>query len=234
MMEHNEYDNKCMTGRFSKKVNYILSIILFADLVIASLISRIPLSGILIATSIAFLFLWLIVFLLYLFIGNIVMYIVKRPYRTDYQAILRITLALIIIFYVPFFCIIFRETNYGSRLSGCETSMKNMATSLDMYSTDYGVYPPSLDYIKGEYIRELPVCYGPFPTRLQEVFPEIFPTASPMTYGYNVSDRGDNFTLWCNMPKGHNINGVIYEHGGWPQYSPKAGGILRGAGDIKQ
>lgn len=47
-----------------------------------------------------------------------------------------------------------------SRLNGCESNLKNLATALEMYATDNdGNYPPDIKFLKDQgYIRQQPVC----------------------------------------------------------------------------
>lgn len=46
-----------------------------------------------------------------------------------------------------------------SSLADCRRTQKNLATSLEMYSTDYaGRYPPRLELLVPLYLKELPTC----------------------------------------------------------------------------
>ncbi|MEQ8225233.1 MAG: hypothetical protein ABRQ37_23135, partial [Candidatus Eremiobacterota bacterium] len=98
----------------------------------------------------------------------------------------------------------------------CQSNIKNLATALEMYSTDYeGRYPPSLSYLTmnnsyGPYMKSIPVC----PVSRKKD-----------TYSYIVSARPDNYTLWCNVRGAHSRAGYP-KNECWPQYNCNQGLML--------
>ena len=54
----------------------------------------------------------------------------------------------------------FMRTRCGGTLTACKSNCKNLATALEMYSTDNkGLYPVTLDpLITGNYLRLIPTC----------------------------------------------------------------------------
>lgn len=92
-------------------------------------------------------------------------------------------------------------------LASCESNLKNIATSLEMYATDnMGDYPPDINFLTEQgYSEKLPVC-----------------SYSKKAYGYAVNSTPDNFTLWCTEPNSH-LGSSIPEGGGYPQYTPGEG-----------
>lgn len=70
----------------------------------------------------------------------------------------------------------------GSRSLACKSNLKNLATGLEMYSTDYaGRYPEELSKLTPNYLRTLPTC----------------PAAQSMNYTYEWHAQPDAFTLHC-------------------------------------
>ena len=96
----------------------------------------------------------------------------------------------------------------GACLACCESNLKNIATALEMYATDYkGDYPSSLEQlIDKHYIKAIPAC------------PHTF-----APYKYTFNREPDNFTIWCGKPKAHINTGTVSKEGCWPQYSPGEG-----------
>lgn len=91
--------------------------------------------------------------------------------------------------------------------TSCRTNLKNLATTLEMYSTDnQGRYPLKLESLTPRYLRNLPQCPG----------------AEKMSYTYQVSNRPDGFTLTCS---GENHAGI--HPANFPQYSNAEGLINR-------
>jgi len=109
----------------------------------------------------------------------------------------------------------------SGRLAACESNLKNIATALEMYATDYsGAYPPSLDYLtrydsyegySSGYMKTLPKC----------------PSDTTASYHYEVFDNPDNFTLCCGKEKAHIATGTVSSEGCWPQYTPGEGVKLK-------
>lgn len=42
--------------------------------------------------------------------------------------------------------------------TACFSNLRNIATGLEIYSSDWGVYPPSLDVLTPNYLKTLPEC----------------------------------------------------------------------------
>ncbi len=73
-------------------------------------------------------------------------------------------------------------------LAECKSNLKNLATALEMYSTDHlGRFPPSLEQLTPNYLRAIPTC----PAARNEVYSE----------GYEFGMAPDFYHLRC---KGHN------------------------------
>lgn len=67
----------------------------------------------------------------------------------------------------------------------CHHNLRDIATSLEMYSTDnQGHYPPRLSSLTPEYLKEIPRC----------------PAAGSDTYsaGYQNGQIRDAYTVWCS------------------------------------
>ena len=73
----------------------------------------------------------------------------------------------------------------GGTLTGCKSNLKNMATALEMYASDYaGEYPTSwAQMTAGHYLKSVPTC----------------PAANLMTYSYRRTGTGKQagFYLQC-------------------------------------
>ena len=108
----------------------------------------------------------------------------------------------------------FLKARSSGQLAACESNLKNIATALEMYATDFnGDYPPSLDYLTmnypggGAYMKALPNC----------------PAIPTEGYIYESANDPDNFTLVCGASKGHINTGTVSSEGHWPQYTPGEG-----------
>lgn len=67
-------------------------------------------------------------------------------------------------------------------LTICRSNLKNLATALEMYSSDNGGrYPLHLERLIGGHLKALPDC----------------PVAGFSTYAYEVSSHPDGFTVGC-------------------------------------
>jgi hypothetical protein len=95
---------------------------------------------------------------------------------------------------------------YGGLVSACETNLKNMGTSLEMYAIDWsGQCPQDLGQLTPNYLRSLPEC----------------PAAGEVTYKYvqgpdapgNNDDHKDYFFLACQ--------GSSHKAAGRPQDFPQ-------------
>lgn len=91
-------------------------------------------------------------------------------------------------------------------LQRCCQNLKNIATALEMYSTDHqGQYPKTLAQLPRNYLRKLPQC------------------KQRNTYHYRVGVRPDQFTLYCqgqnhaaeggrpNLPRYNSMTGLKRE-----------------------
>jgi hypothetical protein len=101
-----------------------------------------------------------------------------------------------------------RCTNYGP-LTSCKANLKNIATALEMYSTDNaGCYPDSLESLTPQYLKALPSC----------------PCVQRVTYsqGYRCHAKPDRFSVYCygfnheghgihlpNYPRYYNEQGLV-------------------------
>ena len=106
-----------------------------------------------------------------------------------------------------------KRPKYSGQLAACESNLKNLATGLEMYSTDFaGYYPQSLNYLtlhkpgEGSYMKAIPNC----------------PSCNK-TYIYEVCSSPQNFTLCCGKEKAHLSSGTVKKTGNWPQYTPGQG-----------
>ncbi len=125
-------------------------------------------------------------------------------------------LIFIIIFIYPNF----RNARESGKLAACESNIKNIATALEMYHTDYNnLYPDSLEKILepsgNGYMKCIPEC----PNKKTVIVPC---GKKPPAYEYIVSKDYKNYTIWCNgTHKGAGLNA------GYPQYTPGQGLFLK-------
>jgi hypothetical protein len=102
----------------------------------------------------------------------------------------------------------FIRPHWLSLLTACKSNVKNLATALEMYSTDNaGHYPRSLREVTPNYLKIIPQC----------------PSAGRVTYCYARAEKPDAYTVWC---------GGCYHHAAglnapnYPQYSCFSGLLL--------
>ena len=112
-------------------------------------------------------------------------FLAKPKARTGLQFLVRWALILSSIFTVTVLVCtgLFSHPTPG-RLTACKSNLKNVATALEMYSSDNaGHYPRRLeDLLPGKYLRQLPTC----------------PAAEKMTFtDYQVSAKPDNYSFSC-------------------------------------
>lgn len=87
--------------------------------------------------------------------------------------------------------------------SFCISSLKNISTSLEMYSTDAGGrYPLRLSDICPRYMRIMPTC----------------PAANKQTYEYVRSEHPDLFTVYCKGKYHIGSKRESYPKENYPQY----------------
>ena len=97
----------------------------------------------------------------------------------------------------------------GGRFSGCKSNLLNLATSLEMYSTDNaGHYPHSLSQLTPKYLKTLPHC----------------PSASQANYGFEVAQEPGAYTLFCRGCF-HHAEGIDTPN--YPRFSSHTGLVLR-------
>lgn len=94
-----------------------------------------------------------------------------------------------------------RNANSVSVVTECKNSLKNFATAVEMYSTDFdGKYPATADKLTPKYIKELPQC----------------PTESAYKYerhgkgGYLITCTGDHSDdeIPAGFPRYHYLDGL--------------------------
>jgi hypothetical protein len=70
----------------------------------------------------------------------------------------------------------------GGALTWYKSNLKNLATALEMYSTDNaGHYPASLSQVTPNYLKFIPQC----------------PAAGKVTYRYARAEHPEAYTVWC-------------------------------------
>jgi len=109
----------------------------------------------------------------------------------------------------------FLKARAQGQVTACKSNCKNIATSLEMYSSDNGGrYPGTANFATlltgGNYMKTIPTC----------------PAAGSNTYGgvYTAQTTPDTFSFFCN---GNNhakaYTGFTTASVGFPQYSAEAG-----------
>ena len=102
--------------------------------------------------------------------------------------------------------------NPGSKLTRCESNIKNLATACEMFAQDNkGHYPESLEeLVEKNYIKEVPLC-----------------PSSEKPYIYSFQVNPDFFLIKCGEKNTHIDTGSVSE-GYYPVYNPSDGLVLRG------
>ena len=96
----------------------------------------------------------------------------------------------------------------GGRMTSCKSNLLNLATSLEMYSTDNaGHYPHSLSQLTPKYLKKLPHC----------------PSASEANYDFVGAREPEAYTLYCRGCF-HHAEGI--DKPNYPQYSSYNGLVL--------
>lgn len=105
------------------------------------------------------------------------------------------------------------------QLTSCKSNLKNIATALEMYSTDHnGQYPKPGDWssnnsvnrraasggLLGAYLKQIPTCAG----------------SGSSNYMYTSTHNPDTYTLWCSGAW-HNAAGVTATN--YPEYDAYIG-----------
>lgn len=106
----------------------------------------------------------------------------------------------------------FRGGRVQGRLTACKSNLKNLATALEMYASDYGgAYPPRLELLTqgNSYLKTIPTC----------------PAAGRMTYEYRViPGKTRNFEMYCSGD--HHRQAYVGFEGdstNYPQYNGEQG-----------
>ena len=87
--------------------------------------------------------------------------------------------------------------------TACSANLKNIATAVEMYSTDNnGSYPTGLDKLTPTYLQALPSC------------------SAGGNYGYS-SSLAQSYTIYCTVTNAHTAAG--YGTTGFPQYTATGG-----------
>jgi len=102
------------------------------------------------------------------------------------------------------------RTHCGGQLTACKSNCKNIATALEMYSSDNGGrFPSTLAKLtEGNYLKTLPTC----------------PAAAKMTYLYHGSSEPDTFRFACtgnNHAKAY--TGFSTSSNNYPRYNSEEG-----------
>ena len=103
----------------------------------------------------------------------------------------------------------FMKARGQGQLTACKSNEKNIATALEMYSTDNaGRYPETVKKLSPDYLKVIPTC----------------PAASKDTYSetYQVTVQPDLYSFFC---AGHNHGDNAAE--GYPQYNAQSGLVER-------
>jgi type IV pilus assembly protein PilA len=108
----------------------------------------------------------------------------------------------------------FLKARAQGQLAACESNLKNIATALEMYATDFsGDYPAgALTLLTstatgGAYMKAIPNC----------------PSVTTAPYDYTSNASPDNFTLTCGAATAHIATGTVCTTANWPQYTPGEG-----------
>jgi len=113
----------------------------------------------------------------------------------------------------------FLKARAQGQLAACESNLKNIATALEMYATDFsGDYPSLMSMLTsnltpagGSYMKAIPKC----------------PSVTTAPYLYTYITTPDNFTLNCGANSAHIATGTVSSSGAWPQYTPGQGITLK-------
>jgi len=100
----------------------------------------------------------------------------------------------------------FMRARSQAQVTGCQSNLKNIATSVEQYSADHqSRYPLSLTILTPSYIKTLPTC-----------------PACSLGYSYTYTTVPDSYTVWCGTSQAHSMSGVP---DGYPQYN-SANGLI--------
>lgn len=106
---------------------------------------------------------------------------------------------------------IFFQSSHRDTITGCKSNLKNIATALEMYSTDFeGRFPRTLEVLTPEYLQAIPSCPGA--------------RADTYSNGFHSGSSPDFYEIWC---EGVNHRNVDITEAGYPQYNSATGLIVR-------
>gem|GEM_PF-2170869 len=119
----------------------------------------------------------------------------------------------------------FLKARAMGQYTGCKSNCKNIATALEMYSTDNKRhYPPNLDYVTPNYLKYLPTC----PAAGKDTYSSSYTSTigDPDTGaedGYSFSCEGENHISVSgekNCPRYDSVNGLSApgKYGEAPRY----------------
>lgn len=129
----------------------------------------------------------------------------------DWGRLLLHLLAAVVGFVAPLFLYVNGHSHCSSPLTACKSNCKNLATALEMYSSDnQGRYPSNLQaLVGGNYLKAIPTC----------------PAAGRVTYrDYVCTQSPDSFSFSCvgnNHAKAY--TGFSTSSNNFPQYSAESG-----------
>ncbi|MDQ7823593.1 MAG: hypothetical protein RDV48_12410 [Candidatus Eremiobacteraeota bacterium] len=91
-------------------------------------------------------------------------------------------------------------------LSTLRSNLKNIGTSLEMYSTDHkGYYPEKLEDVTPEYLRQLPPAGYSYDKETKKYYFDRYGT--DLSYGYEVDNRTFNYTVSVSVPGTYGTKG---------------------------
>jgi len=108
----------------------------------------------------------------------------------------------------------FLKSRAMGQFTACKSNCKNIGTALEMYSTDFkGHYPPSLDCVTPNYLKNIPTC----PSAEKDTYSESYTS----TIGDPKTGTPDSYSFFCqgeyhkivsntrDCPRYDSMNGLI-------------------------
>jgi len=138
----------------------------------------------------------------------------KRLFSTRDLLIVCAIVVLLFLIVVPNFL----KARARGQLTACKSNLKNLATALEMYSSEHkGRYPERLDQlIPGNYLRQIPTC----PSRSALWGRSLGPGHD---YTYEVTTRPDYFSMCCKGDHANAYRGFEGDPHYYPRYDSKEG-----------
>ncbi|MFN8609390.1 MAG: hypothetical protein U0931_17765 [Vulcanimicrobiota bacterium] len=100
------------------------------------------------------------------------------------------------------------EASKQAKTAACRSNLKNIATALEMYSTDYaGRYPTSLAPLTPNYLKTIPTC----PAGAKDTYSETYKMGvDPDSYSFNCTDKEAHDLAYTSQEglKGEDANGT--------------------------